>query len=53
MRQFIIPACIALAATVCANIYFAPYHTCVRALVDDGSNKADANLYCAKLIRTT
>jgi len=51
MRHFTLAAIIGLA--VSANIYFAPYHTCVRALMDDGSNKADANLYCAKLIKTT
>jgi hypothetical protein len=45
--QFLI--CIVLASSaLAASIYFEPHHTCVRALIDDGSNRADANLYCAK-----
>ena len=51
-KPFSIPmGLILLAMCWAASIYWSPYHSCVRALVESGDDKAGANLYCAKLLK--
>ena len=51
MKFTTIAVLIAALTGFAASIYWSPYHSCVRALVDDGVSKADSSLYCARHLK--
>lgn len=52
MKTIAIAALAVAAACWAASIYWSPYQSCVRALVDDGLTHADATTYCARHLKT-
>ena len=51
MKTIAIIALAVAAACWAASIYWSPYQSCVRALVDDGLTHVDATSFCARQLK--
>ena len=51
MKTISILALAVASAGWAASIYWSPYQSCVRALVEDGSAHVDATSYCARHLK--
>ena len=51
MKTIAILALTMAAACCAASIYWSPYQSCVRSLVEDGSAHVDATTYCARHLK--